>query len=106
MGVEWSTGLGEGAGVRLVAVGLLVATMRKWRLGRERDLEGTFWGCSRPEFCYRDAPEQHFASALAKPSPSIHDFEVVVDHDESTIVGDLQGDLGSMATTTMRPRWH
>src|SRR5580704_11764583 len=42
-----------------------------WRIWKEPVL-----GCSVPESSRRYAAEQHFASALAKPSSSTHDFEV------------------------------
>ena len=28
------------------------------------------------------------------------------DHDESMVTGELSGDFGSIATNTIRPRWH
>jgi hypothetical protein len=47
--------------------------------------------------------EQHFAVGLAKLSPSSYEFEMrAADHDESMLAGEL-GDLGSIATNTMRP---
>ena len=39
---------------------------------------------------------------------SSHEFEIGMDgdHDESMVIGELQEDLGSIATNTMRPRLH
>lgn len=60
-------------------------------------------GSHRTAIHYNGAIEQHFAVALAKLSPSSHEFEMrAADHDESMLTEEL-GDLGSIATNTMRP---
>src|SRR5580704_5436836 len=67
---------GEGRGLGPFVVEVRVATLGKWHCGGLEDLEGAVLGCSVPESSRRYAAEQHFASALAKPSSSTHDFEV------------------------------
>ena len=81
----------------------MVGTIAKRRLGRDRQEERADFGPDRTEAHYNSAIEQHFAVALAKLSPSSLEFEMrAADHDESMITEEL-GDLGSIATNTMRP---
>ena len=103
MGIECSILPGNNVDSLAVRRAVGVGTIAKRRLGRDRQEERADSGPHRTAANYNDAIEQHFAVALAKLSPSSHEFEMrAADHDESMITEEL-GALGSIATNTKRP---